>query len=699
MPTAVDDFYSVNEGEILTVSLPGFLGNDTDAEGDPITADLITKASPDGILTAFPDGHFTFTPNAGFIGLTSFSYRITDGSGFDEATVTIEVINDPEPIAVNDFYSVNEGQTLTVAAPGFLANDSDPDGDPFSATQITKGSPDGTLAAFPDGSFTFTPNAGFAGLTSFSYRISDGLGTDEATVVINVINNREPTARDDHYVVEAGEILTIGAPGILANDSDAEGDAISAVLITKASPDGILTAFPDGNFTFTPNAGFTGLTSFGYRISDGLGTDEATVFINVIPDPYNGTAGDDLLIGSDTGNTINGLGGNDTVRGEDGGDSLYGGIGNDKLYGAAGGDYLDGGLNIDFMAGGQGDDTYVLDNAADATVELVGAGYDSTIASVTHALRANIEALYLAFAAGNINGTGNALNNNLIGNGGSNILNGLGGGDYMQGNKGNDTFYVDNAADLVFEGFNEGIDTVRSSLSFALGSDLEKLYLLTGALDGTGNSLSNFIYGNDSSNKIDGGMGADRLFGYKGNDTFTVDSTGDLVFESAGGGTDTALASTNHTLAANVERLTLTGAGNINATGNDMANIIIGNGGNNFIDGKLGSDNLTGGLGQDNFVFTTAPAAANLDTVTDFTVADDTIRLDDAVFAALGPGFLAVSAFHLGAGAADALDRIIYNTAGGALFYDPDGAGGQAQVRIANLSAGLALTNADIFVF
>jgi Ca2+-binding RTX toxin-like protein len=378
-----------------------------------------------------------------------------------------------------------------------------------------------------------------------------------------------------------------------------------------------------------------------------------------------------------------------------------GGLGDDILIGNASANILDGGEGLDNMAGGAGDDTYVLDVAGDTTLEGVNAGNDTTRASITHALRANIENLVLTGTA-NINGTGNALNNEITGNTGNNILNGLAGADAMFGLAGNDTYHVDNTGDAVRELASSGIDIVRSTATFTIADSVENLYILGSAISATGNAQSNFIYGNANSSVIDGRGGADRMFGTEGNDTFIVDSTGDLIFETAAGsagGTDTVHSSVNHTLATNVERLSLTGIGNVNATGNTLVNLIIGNSGNNFIDGKLGSDNLTGGLGLDNFVFTTALGAANVDTITDFTVADDTLRLDDGVFAALPLGFLAASAFHIGAAAADVSDRIIYNAATDAIFYDPDGVGGVAQVRFANLAPGLALTNADVFVF
>ena len=111
--------------------------------------------------------------------------------------------------------------------------------------------------------------------------------------------------------------------------------------------------------------------------------------------------------------------------------------------------------------------------------------------------------------------------------------------------------------------------------------------------------------------------------------------------------------------------------------------------------GGAGNDQLTGGLGQDAFLFDTAlNAATNIDQIFDFSSVDDKIQLSAAIFTAAGPlGTLAAGAFVTGSAAADASDRIIYNSGTGAVSYDRDGTGAAAQVQFATLATGLALTN------
>jgi autotransporter-associated beta strand protein len=140
------------------------------------------------------------------------------------------------------------------------------------------------------------------------------------------------------------------------------------------------------------------------------------------------------------------------------------------------------------------------------------------------------------------------------------------------------------------------------------------------------------------------------------------------------------------------------GGGADHLWGGDGRDTLLGSAGADMLDGGARADVLTGGAGRDSFAFTTALGAANIDTVVDFSVADDTIRLENAVFQTLATGPLAPGAFHVGAAAHDGNDHVIYNAYTGALYYDPDGTGAAAQVRFADLTAGLALTSHDFLV-
>jgi hypothetical protein len=143
----------------------------------------------------------------------------------------------------------------------------------------------GTLSLNPDGSFSYTPPENFFGLVGFTYTASDGdLVSGEASVTITVVPvNDAPVAIDDAYVRTEGASLIVNTPGILENDTDVEGDALTASLAT-APLSGTAVVADDGGFTYTPNVGFFGSDSFTYRANDGQAdSNAATVVIGV---PY-----------------------------------------------------------------------------------------------------------------------------------------------------------------------------------------------------------------------------------------------------------------------------------------------------------------------------------------------------------------------------------------------------------------------------
>lgn len=286
-PAAADDAYTAVQNTALSVPAPGLLANDTDADGDPLTAVLVNGPT-NGTLTFNPDGSFTYTPRPGFRGTDSFTYRAVDPSGATSgvATVTLAVLppNGRPVAAKDDSYSVSAGGVLVAPAPGVLANDTGSGNGTLSAT-LTSGPDNGTLTLNADGSFVYTPNPGFTGTDSFNYKATDGNGTTgTAHVVITVTGaNLPPAAGDDSFTTAAGVALSVAGPGVLGNDSDPNADPLTAVLVT-GSQNGTLSFAADGSFTYTPSAGFFGTDTFTYRASDGgLFSGVATVTITVTP--------------------------------------------------------------------------------------------------------------------------------------------------------------------------------------------------------------------------------------------------------------------------------------------------------------------------------------------------------------------------------------------------------------------------------
>jgi Ca2+-binding RTX toxin-like protein len=287
------------------------------------------------------------------------------------------------------------------------------------------------------------------------------------------------------------------------------------------------------------------------------------------------------------------------------GNAAINGIGNslsNRIDGNSASNVLDGGAGADVMAGHGGNDTYYVDNTSDMVFENANEGIDTVYSSVNHALFANVENLILTGTA--IYGFGNAANNSITGNSGDNVLDGYAGADTLQGGYVNDTYYVDNAGDLVVESANQGTDTVYSSINYMLAANVENLILTgTAAINGWGNAANNTITGNAGDNVLDGGAGADTMRGGLGNDTYyvNVDVYGtDTVIENANEGIDTVYASMRYTLTANVENLILTGTVQW-GTGNAADNVIVGNAADNVLDGGTGADTMRGGLGNDTY--------------------------------------------------------------------------------------------------
>lgn len=284
-PQAAADTYSATQDITLTVTAPGVLSNDTDADGDTLTA-AVAGLPANGTLSLAGNGGFVYTPASGYTGTDSFTYTVSDGLGASAtATVTI-VVNavNQAPVAVNDAYTTPLNTKLTVAVPGVLSNDSDPNGDAITASRRT--SPvNGTLTIKTAGNIVYTPTTGFTGTDTFTYWASDALGKRSwATVTITVTPvNTFPAAINDVYTTPQDTSLSIAAPGVLGNDSDSDGDPLTASVASQPLQ-GSLNLAADGGFVYTPTAGYIGSDSFTYTVVDGRGG-SATASVTLSVDP------------------------------------------------------------------------------------------------------------------------------------------------------------------------------------------------------------------------------------------------------------------------------------------------------------------------------------------------------------------------------------------------------------------------------
>ncbi|MDP2833343.1 MAG: S8 family serine peptidase [Pseudomonadota bacterium] len=377
-------------------------------------------------------------------------------------------------------------------------------------------------------------------------------------------------------------------------------------------------------------------------------------------DILNGEDGNDVLRGGSGTDVLQGGNGNDVLVGDAGNDHLVGGAGNDVLFmeGDLGTVYGTNYAYYGTRVGGDGADTFVVTATGGGNGGLIASGttisaynmiadFNPTQAGEVIDLTAltwirgfsdlslqnmtinkaaftrvsatdganqlmlnlrGVSASQLSAAHFKIAPTpglvlGGTGNDSLTGDAGANIMDGKTGADAMTGRTGDDAYMVDNAGDTVIELPDGGFDTIRSSVTFVLRDNVENLALTgTAAINGTGNTQANRLTGNAGNNILDGGAGSDTLLGGAGNDTYVVDVQSDGIVELAGEGTDTVQASVSYTLGDYLENLTLTGTGNINATGNSLANILVGNAADNILDGAQGADTMQGGAGDDTYL-------------------------------------------------------------------------------------------------
>jgi len=394
-----------------------------------------------------------------------------------------------------------------------------------------------------------------------------GYGDDDTYVVDNVGDTVDEAAAEGIDTVQSSLTYTLGAnienltlTGLSAINGT--GNALSNVLIGNSGAN--VLAGGAGNDTYVVGTGDTVTESSGQGTDTVQSAVTYTLGTNIEKLTLTGTA---AING--TGNTLN-----------------------NTLVGNSGVNVLNGGTGADAMSGGAGDDTYIRDNAGDTVTENANEGLDTVQSSLTYTLGADVENLTLTGSTA-INGTGNALDNVLTGNSAANVL---------TGGAGNDTYIV-GTGDSVVENAGAGIDTVQSSVTWTLGANIENVTLTgTTAINGTGNTLDNILTGNSAANVLNGGTGADTMNGGAGNDTYVVDNIGDVVSESAGGGTDLVQSAVTYTLGAELENLTLTGSLSVNGTGNALNNGLTGNTGNNVFDGGAGADAMAGGTGNDTYV-------------------------------------------------------------------------------------------------
>lgn len=279
-PVAMDDTYSTEQESLLEGAAPGVLANDSDINGDPMTAAQVSGPE-NGTLALHTDGHFTYMPDAGFSGTDSFTYTASDGQhNSNVAQVTISVnaasTQNEAPTAGEDAYTVDEDAQLDIGTPGVLANDDDRDADPLTA--LLESAPQhGTLDLSPDGAFSYLPAENYNGSDSFTYRASDGsLGSAATTVTLTIVSRNDAPVLNGVFdqTVTAGESLTFT---LSASDIDSHDLVFSA----DSLPAGAALNPATGAFSWTPEATQVGAFPLTMTVSDGDLSDSAAMTITV----------------------------------------------------------------------------------------------------------------------------------------------------------------------------------------------------------------------------------------------------------------------------------------------------------------------------------------------------------------------------------------------------------------------------------
>lgn len=720
--------------------LYGFDGNDTLDSGNGGSDTLVGGLGDDAYYT---NGGDTLTENAneGTDTVYSTASSLTLGNNFENMIITATTNINATGNALDNVLTGGSGNNILTGNDG---NDT-LDGGAGNDTMVGG---NGNDTYYVDSTSDIVTEAASAGLDQVYASATFTLGANVENLTLTGTNSINGTgnALDNIILGTIGDNVLSGMAG---NDTMVGGFGDDIYVVD--SPSDIITENAnEGTDTIQSSISYTLPTNFENITLTGTAAINAT--------------GDNLvniLTGNSGNNTLNGDGGDDILEGGDGVDTLVGGLGNDTyivdsttdvitennnegidtvrtivsitslaanieniylmgtsginatgnsldnmLIGNSGNNTLSGGAGNDTMAGGLGNDIYVVDSINDIVIENANEGTDTVQASVNYTLGLDVENLTL-IGTGDIEATGNNLNNTITGNSGNNLLDGYLGSDTMVGGIGNDTYIVNSTGDIVTEAASGGTDHIMSSINIdALAANVEILTLVGLTYKGYGNELNNTIYGNDGSNLISGGVGTDTMYGGLGADTYIVDNVADVVIEYANGGAyDEIQSYVSYTLPDYVEDLLIAGTGNINSTGNSLDNYLRGNNstniltgadgndvlegldGNDILDGGAGLDRLYGDAGADTFVFKAASAFSNVDIVGYFNAAEgDAIDIRDLLV-----GYVA--------GTSNINDFVSLSTSGGntSFFVDRDGSGSTySSVKIASLDYVTGLNVSDM---
>lgn len=617
------------DGGAGTDSMVGGAGNDSFYVD--VATDVIAEASLGGTDTVYASVSYTISANIESLVLTGTAANGNGATG---------IFN--EMITGNSANNVLTGDGGNDTLYGGTGNDT-----------LSGGANDDVL----DGNAGADSMDGGAGNDSFYVDdagdvVSDSAGTD---IVYSAVNYTLGSSIENLTLIGTQAIGGTGNSGNNYITGNSSGNRLAGGGGTDTLAGG------NGNDTYVVGGSMAGLTLVETS-TGGSDTVEASINIDLTGAAFTNienitfTNGGRVGTGTSASNTLTSGGNSSTLNGGDGNDFLISRVGEGSGSGGSPGN--------DTLNGGLGDDTYTVGTYDQYNVDWLGAWSTGPAPVVTDVISDSggndtvivvwtdidddaptignggdgIESATINIATGlgggsienvTFQGTdnlksviGNGSNNLLIGGAGANTLSGAGGndtlsggggGDSMAGGTGDDTFITD-GGDTISENAGEGNDTVYASITYTLPTNVEVLYLQSGAgaINATGNGSNNALYGNESNNVLTGGTGNDTMVGGAGNDTYDVDSTSDVCTENAFGGTDSVNSSVTWTLGANFENLYLkAGFAGINGTGNSLNNTL--NGWDN-----LSRNSLAGGAGDDTYyIYYDVTTTTNSDVVTE----------------------------------------------------------------------------------
>ena len=631
-PDLKNDNLTTDEDNYLYVPVADILANDVDHDGDPMTVTRVFSGVG-GSAEVFVNGTILFKPDPNFNGAANFQYEVTDGQGgFSTATVNVQVnpVND-NPSAGGDSFSGMQDQPLSISIAQLLANDGDIDSPTVSLSSVSAPK-NGTVAIVGD-KVIFTPNANYYGLAYFSYVITDGSGgVADAQVKLSIAPAlAPPTAVNDKFTMQEDTTLVIPMADILANDSDINNDPLTVVWIAPDVPQPVSLSYnAKGDLLVTPSLNVNGHITLAYTVTDNVtGTATASIDINVIPVNDPPVAKDDKASTSLDAPLVVRLADlvlNDRdveiTQHENQGDVLQVSSVKDPSIGDLW-TYNNEFAVLEAPLGYSGDAnfSYILSDGQ--------GGYDTGLVNGkisdkrADTIIGTAQRDLLIGTAGGEQLIGKDGNDDLLSRGGNDVLNGGAGTDKLYGGDGNDVLIggddsdqLDGGAGIDIAEYTDSNAGIRADLLSTIGeggyAQGDRYVSIEGFI---GSNYADQLYGDLSTNSLDGAGGNDSIYGLMGDDDLSGGEGNDTLI--GGGGADHLHGNAGFDTAdygdsassVNVSLLTGVGLGGDaegdvldgieNLTGTIYADTLTGNADDNVLLGSRGADRLIGGAGAD----------------------------------------------------------------------------------------------------